>query len=185
VGAYAPTRRLSATLGGEIMKRLICISLLFLSCSGPGNTVIDKKYELIEELFKATNMYELIKSTTNAMNETIYQQLKESNPQLNNNLTDSILVIIKQTTEGHINSKDPFIRAIMGVYEKTFTLNELKQLINFNKSDIGKKFNRESIKMNEEAMQIGREYWKIIQAEVYDKIESKFKEHSIKFPNQI
>lgn len=62
---------------------------------------------------------------------------------------------------------------LIGVYDKHFSHDEIKELIKFYQSPIGQRFIKELPAVTQESMQIGQEWGKEIAAKVWDKIQKK------------
>lgn len=70
-------------------------------------------------------------------------------------------------------SKDAFISIIVPIYEKHFTHDDIKKLIEFYKTDVGKKYVEKLPKLTMESMQAGRQWGRKLGQRIVDKLRAK------------
>ncbi|CAA6677691.1 MULTISPECIES: DUF2059 domain-containing protein [unclassified Lentimonas] len=127
---------------------IIITSLVFsLSClAGTKEQLADEYISLIKirEIYEASHSSWL--STYKQQTDTMLKQVKENVPDLPNEISDKMLASMNRFMERASNSWT--VDGTMKVYQahlvEYFTESELKELVDFTKSDIGKKSTKSS-----------------------------------------
>jgi hypothetical protein len=142
-----------------INTALIFLFSLSLSNSFASTHINNKKQLLIDTLLLQNNASSI--HVSDRLSKSYLQQinaiLKQSNPNLGQEKIDAIQRKVKQTIHQHLVVKQQFSTLISPIYDQNFSVVELTMMIEFNKTDFGKKLLRVMPLISNEAAYIYEE----------------------------
>ncbi|OUR71986.1 hypothetical protein A9Q78_08220 [Methylophaga sp. 41_12_T18] len=119
------------------------ITLLSLSISSvfADSQISQYKQDLIATLLEQTSRAE--QDISQQLIESYLQQitsvLQQSQPELSKAILQQITAIVETAVEQQIAEKDKFNNMVYPIYDQHFTVDELQNIIEFNKTELGKK----------------------------------------------
>ncbi len=159
-------------------KHLFAASLLIIIIFKPlvgecqGNSVPKEFQKDIEKLLKITGTDKMAIQVGSNMANILIEQLRKDNPKI----PEDVIAAVKDETTKIIAEKMPdLMNQVIVVYAKYFTRQEVKGLIDFYQTPLGKKTIRTMPQIVNETMFIGQEWGKSFGTELGDRIETRLK----------
>ena len=164
------------------MKSLITVvTLLCLLVSGPaiGEELTPQKQAAIKELMMVTGATKIGAMFSNAFAGQMIQALKQSRPDVD----PRIFNIIKEETEQFMTEemveKESFFPFVYPIYKKYLSLEELKGLIAFYKTPLGKKAVSVLPQLTQESMMAGQQWAQTIIPAFQQRLTQRLKQEGI------
>lgn len=127
---------------GEIMKKYLALllSLSLLSTAALAEKKFSKaKKADIQKLMKLTGSSNIGKRISDGMIARLTQLLKAKKPDINSKALKAMQKVVRKTVDENMQGKDGFMKQLIALYHKHFTHEDIKGLILFNKTKLGKK----------------------------------------------
>ncbi len=136
-------------------RSLMIASLFFVLVSTVSAQAETEKQAAVMELIKVTNLAELMEKTTiDALKFGLAQRFNQ-HPNIPEDVRQKTFEILKETFQENM---DGLLVPMSKVYEQNFSLNEINQLIDFYKTDVGQKLISTMPKVMQEGMMIGAKW---------------------------
>lgn len=144
-------------------KILVLIVVVFIGFSNVNGQEVDKKYiKTLNKMFKVSGTEESYKAVT-----TQYLDM------FKNNFPDVDVDFWKELENGVLKvSIEELTELIAPIYVKYLSLDDLKELIKFYQSDIGKKLTKVTPLITVESMKIGEEWGRKLGEDIAKKLEN-------------
>jgi hypothetical protein len=163
------------------MKHLTPIVAVFLIAllAAPyssAETISAEKRADIEQLLEMTGALEIGKQMSDAVVAQMSQAIMASHP----DLPPKIFDILNEEVSGLIGENLPnFVALVTPVYDKHYTDEEIKGLIRFYQTDLGKKTIQVLPVLMQESMMIGQQWGQALAPEIQKRIMERFKAEGI------
>jgi len=142
---------------------ILGIALCIITTS-VGQSTVDKTYsKTLKKLFKASGTMKTYSAAINQMTELFKEQYSGINEE----------VWDEMNKEMNKESMGQLVDMLASVYAKHLTVNDLKDLIKFYKTDIGKKYAEKLPALTQESMQVGALWGEQLGKELIEKLEKK------------
>jgi len=157
------------------------ITLLSPNVYAADNISTAKKH-LIDQLLEQTGQSAITvgKQFSNAFIQQITNVLKKTNP----NIDPKALDIVEDEVISVINEemviKDTLKNMMYPIYNRHFTQDELKKMIELNNTEFGKKIIRVMPLISQEGMQAGQKFGQTLGPKIQKRISSRFQKEGIK-----
>lgn len=144
------------------MKRIVCISALFLSFSlfAQDKTTYDKALKTMFEVSGSEETYDTVVEQMFGMLKGQYTDVPAD-------------YWVEFKKEFQDNSMDKLVELLSPVYQKYLTLEDLEAIVAFYKTPVGVKFSKQTPLIVKESMQIGQEWGRRIGEDFIAKMKSK------------
>lgn len=154
----------------------VCVALF---CTGPANAMDKAKKEKIVQLMEMTGAKNIAVQFAQAMNQQVAAVLKASNP----DMPERAFVILDEELGRLMKEEaDGLIEQIIPVYDKHFTENEIKEVIKFYQTPVGKKTIQVMPQLLQESMAIGQTWGEQVAPKLFERLEQRFKKENIPIP---
>ncbi|MGY1489363.1 DUF2059 domain-containing protein [Methylobacillus pratensis] len=162
------------------MKRwMLCAMLLFSLHAWAEDESADaltaEKTADIEELIDITGTMALSRQMSALVTAEYGRLVKQANPAVPDELLTTIVPIVDEVLEAHA---EDFKRAVVVLYHRHFSHEEMKQMIAFYKTDLGKKTVRIMPTLIKESMQVGQKWGASLQPEIEQRIRARLKKEN-------
>lgn len=165
------------------MKRTIFVAVLAIVFSAQvhANDIDPVKKKLIDELLEQTGQSAAAVGMqfSQMFNQQVAAMLRQSNP----DIPPRALLIAEEEVNAVITEEfeiqGSFLQAIYPIYSRHFTADELRLLIEFNNTDLGKKLLRAMPQITQEGMQAGQAIGQRIGPEIQRRILLRYEDEGI------
>ena len=143
-------------------------------------TLTPEKTAAIQELMEATGAGPFGSSIADTYSAQMISSLKSKYP----DATEQSFDIIRKEIEAVITEeldKGSFQDLIYPIYAKYFTEEDIRGLIEFNKSDLGRKSNEVMPRLLQESMRAGQTWSLKLRATLVERVTAKLKQEGIEF----
>lgn len=163
------------------MKRLLLISILLASSIAHAEPIDGAKKQLIDELLVQTGQSAKDTGTlfSNVFIEQMTAALKTAKPDINPKAFDILEQEVKQVIDEVMQDSNFIAEMMYPIYGSRFTEEELRGLIAFYETPLGKKLLRDQPAITQEAMQAGQEFGKSLGPKIQQRILARFKSEGI------
>jgi hypothetical protein len=163
------------------MKRFVSsLTLVLLVSAYPDYLLADDLSEAkradIVKLIEMTGALELGRQMSDAFVTQMTQAIKNSRPDLDPKLFDILREEVNNATE---ESLPEFVAAIVPVYHKYFTHQDIKGMLRFYKTPLGQKTIRVMPLLLQESMDLGRQWGQAIGPEIQRRVIERFKAEGV------
>lgn len=160
------------------MKRILIMLCLFCPPAFAVDDISDEKLMAIKELLKVTNADANAEEFIAAFTQQMTSLLRARNP----NLPQRAYTIVEQAvTETVIQemAAGTLQAQIYPIYSRHFSLAELRELIEFNKSPLGQKANRLMPNLMKESMDAAQSWSEQVGPRISSRVLERFREEDI------
>ena len=171
------------------MKRYFAIILLFIfSASAFAQNLTDEltaqKRDDIKKLMVITGATQIAGQMAESILQTFMKSLKQLRPEVPDQavtvMNDELVALFKEKMEapgGLVDQQIP-------IYNKYFTHSEIKGLLAFYQTDLGRKIVEVLPKVTGESMATGQEWGKGLGPEIVQRLQSALKKQGIELPDK-
>ncbi len=163
------------------MKLVKTILVLFL-CTISFSTVsfseelTNQKKEAIKELIEITGAMDIARQLSQALTAQMTMILKKSRPDVPEEAFNILKEVVDSTIEEETGS---LVELQYPIYHKYLTFNEIKKMVEFYKTPVGKKAVKVMPKMLQEGMQAARQWAQSVGNKVQQRINTRLREEGI------
>jgi len=137
-----------------------------------GNQVEDAKARDIKKLIEVTGAMEIGKQLADALST----QMAQHNNQLTKEEFSIVKTVMLDAFEEH---QDSLVQKVVAVYSRYFTAEEIKGMIQFYETDLGKKTIKVMPALMQESIFAGQEWGQEIMPSVMDKVKAELDKKNI------
>lgn len=162
----------------HLHRLLLIFMALCISCAGASAEDLSREKRAdIERLLTMTGSLALGKQMASAITVNLAQNLKQARPDIPDKVLDLLPAEVIATFDENMDSlKDEMIP----LYHRHFTAAEIKGLINFYSTDLGKKAIRTMPVLMQEGMVIGQRWGQSLAPKIKQRIAAKLKQQGVK-----
>jgi len=163
------------------MKHLLFISLMLVSSIVRAETSDSAKRLLIDELLVQTGQSakDTGKLFSNVFIEQMTTALKQAKPNIDPKAFDVIEQEVKLIIDEALLKDNIMADILYPIYSSRFSEEELKELIAFYKTPLGKKLLQNMPAITQEAMQAGQKFGQSLGPKIQERILARFKSEGI------
>ncbi len=161
-----------------ILLTLIAISTL--PSMGFSEELTPEKEKVIVKLLEVTGSKNIGLQMGNAINQSLANSLKSSNPEIPNRAFE---ILAEETNNLMVKGIDDLMNSIIPLYHKYFTKTEIEELLAFYETPLGKKTIATLPQLMSESMALGQKWGESMIPELVAKVQSRFKEEGIEIEN--
>lgn len=139
------------------------------------------KKALIHELLEQTGQSNsaVMKQMSDFYLVSVTELMKKTSPNIDSKILDVMREAVEEVVTEEIGKKNALNNLIYPIYDKYLTKEDLKALIEFNKSPAGKKVNRVTPKIQQEAMTAGAQLGRTLGPKFQSRLQQKLKEKNL------
>ena len=161
------------------LKTILCslvFALLIVNLVEAGvKTINPEKGVDIRKLIKLTGLEEVVILSADSVVDKIFPILKKAIAKNNPAVTDAVLAIMKTTTislvKRQISSKGGLVDRVIPIYDRHYSHNEIRALIKFYESPLGKKMASTRPEITKEGIVVAEEWVRYLEPLLIQAIE--------------
>lgn len=161
---------------------LIAFTLLLGSMQVSAANISTEKQQLIDQLLVQTGQSAIAvgQQFSNSFIQQMSAMLKQSNPNVDPRVYDILKEEISAIIDEEFNGNNALATMMYPIYDKRFSAAELKQMIAFNNTKLGKKIIKVMPMITQEGMQAGQAFGQSIAPKIQQRLTARFKQEGIK-----
>ena len=160
---------------------LVLAVCLFIPLSGYGDELTSEKKETIKKFLQITGAAQMGELVGNATAQQIINVYKKTQPDIDPKAFKIIEEEIISTFHEEFIEKESFYPLVYPIYHKHMTIEELKGLIKFYETPLGRKYVSVMPMLSKESMEAGKIWGQQIFPSAFQRINDRFKKEGIKF----
>lgn len=140
-----------------------------------------EKKELIDRLMAQTGQssIDVGKQFSTLFIRQMTMQLKQTNPNINPRAFTIIQEEVNNVIDQEVIKNKRFTLMLYPVYDKYFTAEDLRQMIKFNETEVGRKIIKVMPMVTQESMMVGQQFGQSIAPEFQKRIMDRFRQEGI------
>lgn len=165
------------------MKKSLLSLALLLALSTPALTaeVDPAKAKQIQQLMELTGAQNLGQQFGKIMTAQIYQVLRAAKPET----PERAFLVIEEETNNLMDQESPALLAsLVPIYDQHFSEAELKKLVAFYQTDLGKKTIAVMPMVMKESVAAGQAWGQAMAPKLMERLEERFKKEKIELPEE-
>lgn len=160
-----------------IARAFLIILLSLLVVPAFAEELTDDKRADIEKLLVMTGAFDIGKQMSEATVEQMTKSLRQNRP----DIPEQVLNVLPEEVNAVIGENlDDFKALVIPLYHKHFTAEDIKGMIQFYSSPLGKKTIRVMPHLARESMQLGMQWGRSIAPEVNNRIKARLSQEGYK-----
>lgn len=165
-----------------MIKSLISLVLLLaLPTPALAAEVSPAKAQQIQQLMKLTGAQNLGQQFGKIMTQQIYQVLRSAKPET----PERAFLIIEEETNAMMDQESPALLAsLVPIYDQHFTEAELKKLVGFYQTDLGRKTIAVMPMVMKESVAAGQAWGQAMSPKLMARLVERFKKEKIELPEE-
>lgn len=155
----------------HVLTALVMVGSLWIT-AGRADELSDQKRADIKALLKAAGGVASANEMVGPVTDQMLQAVKSARPDLQQDVLDNIRKAVTDTIREAIEAQGGLLDQLVPVYNAHLSQAEVKELIAFYTSPIGKKFAAEQPKISREAYEVGVQWGKNLGPVVRQRVEA-------------
>ena len=136
-----------------------------------------QKIDNIKAILELSNYKETVRVTWENMFQQIIKVQQAAKPELNNPTYEKVLMDVgRMLVEEMVDENSSFMASVIHTYQRHFTANEIRQMLEWQASPIGRKSARVTRMIVQELPALGELYWQSNQQGFAERLEKRFRE---------
>lgn len=162
------------------ITQTLAVTALIISSSS-SFALDNPKKALINELLEQTGQSSenMGKQTSDFYLQHMVELLQKTSPNVDSKVFDVLQEVVEEVMDEEFNKKDSLNNLIYPIYDKYLTEADLKALIEFNNSPVGKKVTKVMPKIQQEAMAAGAQWGRTLGPKIQTLLQQKLKEKNL------
>ena len=163
-------------------KLIILLSLMFIYQTVAAETISSDKNILVDRLLEQTGQsaIQVGKQFSNLFIQQMTMVLKNSNKDIDPRALSIMEEEVKSIINEEIVVNKKLAKMMYPIYAKHFTVDDLKQLIEFNDTPLGRKIIKVMPLITQEGLQAGQTLGQSLAPKIQSRLETRFEEEGIK-----
>ncbi|MBN2121326.1 MAG: DUF2059 domain-containing protein [Candidatus Omnitrophica bacterium] len=167
----------------KIAGKILCVfTILFLVLSFSSFAQTDElsqeKKADIKKLLEITNALQISQQIGDFFNAQMTQQIKLLNPQISPERFEIIRQEVDKVVAEAMYEEDGYVGLTTKLYHKYYTHKDIKEIIKFYQSEVGKKVIKVTPALLQESMVVGQIWGKRLEPRIKERIIKRFKEEA-------
>ena len=162
---------------------LILSSLMFFvfSTAVALDKLTQQKIDNIKAILELSNYKETVRVTWENMFQQIIKVQQAAKPELKNPTYEKVLMDVgRMLVEEMVDENSSYMASVIHTYHLHFTSNEIRQMLEWQASPIGRKSARVTPMIVQELTELGELYWQSNQQGLSERLEKRFREEFLK-----
>jgi hypothetical protein len=164
----------------KISIAILCVCFLFVSSVGYCEEFTREKKDAINELMSITGAAQMGELFGNAFVQQLTNILKKTNPEIDPRALEILKKEVMALIHEEMVEKESLQKLIYPIYHKYLTLEEIRELVRFYKTPVGKKAISVMPKMAQEAMQAGQAWGQSLGPVIQQRVLARLEKEGIK-----
>ena len=162
---------------------LILSSLMFFvfSTAVALDKLTQQKIDNIKAILELSNYKETVRVTWENMFQQIIKVQQAAKPELKNPTYEKVLMDVgRMLVEEMVDENSSYMASVIHTYHRHFTANEIRQMLEWQSSPIGRKSALVTPMIVQELTELGELYWQSNQQGLSERLEKRFREEFLK-----
>ena len=162
---------------------LILSSLMFFvfSTAVALEKLTQQKIDNIKAILELSNYKETVRVTWENMFQQIIKVQQAAKPELNKPTYEKVLMDVgRMLVEEMVDENSSYMASVIHTYHRHFTANEIRQMLEWQASPVGRKSARVTPMIVQELTELGELYWQSNQQGLSERLEKRFREEFLK-----
>ena len=170
----------------KLMNRkilLLIFTIIFFLCHPvvAKEKLTQQKIDNIKAILELSNYKETVRVTWENMFQQIIKVQQAAKPELNNPTYEKVLMDVgRMLVEEMVDENSNYMASVIHTYHRHFTANEIRQILEWQASPIGRKSARVTPMIVQELTELGELYWQSNQQGLSERLEKRFREEFLK-----
>ena len=165
------------------MKRLLCILGLFILTAGlpayASEELTPEKKADIANLLSMTGVLDTANVMANIISQQMISAIQSARPDISSDTFEVIREETRKAVDESLSEQGGLIDLFVPIYNRNFTHNEIKQLISFYGTPLGKKIIKTMPGMMQECMVVGQQWGNQIGPILQERIRARLRKKGI------
>jgi len=157
----------------KVIIGLLLAASVFYITPAFSEELTDEKRADIEELLEVSNSLALAQQMSEAFNMQMMAYLKRERPSVPAHVIEGLTEEINRVISENLPD---FVEHVIPIYHKHFTAEEIKQMIEFHSTDLGKKIVRTMPMLMKESMEAGQAWGRGLESVMEERIRTRLAE---------
>ena len=156
---------------------LILSSLMFFvfSTAVALEKLTQQKIDNIKAILELSNYKETVRVTWENMFQQIIKVQQAAKPELNNPTYEKVLMDVgRMLVEEMVDENSSYMASVIHTYHRHFTANEIRQMLEWQASPVGRKSARVTPMIVQELTELGELYWQSNQESLSLRLKKRF-----------
>ena len=158
---------------------IVLLSLIWFTPTIAAETISAEKKTDIKKLLSVTNALGFGKIMAQGMTKHLTEALKKARPDIPEKMFDVLAEEVNNTIDEAMVEKDGLIDLVIPVYDKHFSHDEIKGLISFYETPLGRKAISTMPTMTQESIVIGQRWGQSLGPIIEKRVKARFKKKGI------
>ena len=160
--------------------RMLCVLLLaFAAPSHAGDALTPEKQADIQRLLQVTGAMDIGQIFSKAVVQQMTEAIKKARPDVPAKMFDVVAEEVNKTIAESMVAKGGFVDQVVPVYHKYFSHEEIKALVAFYQTPVGKKAVTVMPRMVQESMVIGQQWGQGLGPVIQQRIRARLKQEGV------
>lgn len=155
------------------------VTLGFLVAPAGAEPIDPAKRADIEKLIRITGPPDVTRQTSHFFIRQFSQTIKASRPDLPAKTYQILTEEINKVVDEHMTARGGFLDMVVPIYAKYFDHREIKELLKFYQTDLGKKTIKVWPLILQESMLLAQDWWKSLAPVIKEKVNARFNKEGI------
>lgn len=165
------------------MKRLLaCLVLVCLTCrpaAAGADELTPEKAAGIRQLLELTGAYRVGQMMGSTVIRNMSEALRRSRPDIPTELYGVLAEEVTAVISEEMSPTGSFSDVVAAVYHKHFTLDEIRGLVEFYQTPLGRKLAQELPTMTQESIQAGLQWGQNLAPKIEQRVRARFRERGV------
>ena len=158
----------------KILAVFVCLNLLCL-IPAYAQEMTPEKHAEIEKLLEVTGSMKIGQQMSRVMVGQLNNAIRATHPDVPDRVMKAIPEAVNGIIDEHLNE---FAQIMIHIYDKYYTEDEIKQLIQFYSSGVGKKSIEQTPTIMQEGMEAGKQWGRSLGPEINKRLVEQFKKEN-------
>lgn len=162
-------------------KTILTLTLLFFFSGSllAADNISPGKRADIEKLMKITGALKIAKQMSDAIVNNMTRAIKASRPDVPDRMFDILTEEVNKIIEEQMVAKGGYLEMTILIYDKYFTHKDIKGLLSFYQTELGKKTIKALPQIMQESMKAGQLWGQALGPLIQERVINRFKEEGI------
>jgi len=159
----------------KIILITVTLILLLLCPTAAQEKLTQQKIDNIKALLVLANYKETVRVTWENMFQQIIKVQQAAKPELKNPTYEKVLMDVgRMLVEEMVDENSSYMASVIHTYHRHFTANEIRQMLKWQASPVGRKSARVTPMIVQELTELGELYWQSNQEGLSERLEKRF-----------
>jgi len=166
------------------MKKILCMLFLGVMAlswinANAAEELTPAKREDIKRLLQATGAMQVAQTMSQAVVGQMSETIKKARPDIPPQMLDVMSEEVNKTISEEMTTKGGFVDLMVALYNKYYTHDDIKGLLAFFQSPLGRKASSLAPVMSREGLVIGQRWGESLAPKIEQRVKARFKEKGV------